>query len=126
MKLIKKLGRFLKGRPRLVSKFKWQVMPEFLTTFTDSDWEGCLQTVRSTSGGIVCSGEHTIKTYCKQQKVAALSSAEDELYAMVAASAGAMAVQAYTSDLGMCLASELYADGLAALARAKRAGIGKV
>ena len=35
MKLIKKLGRYLKGRPRLVSKFRWQEMPEMLTTFTD-------------------------------------------------------------------------------------------
>ena len=126
MKLIKKLGRYLKGRPRLVSKFKWQTMPEFLTTFTDSDWAGCLKTARSTSGGIVCLGDHTIKTYCKQQKVVALSSAEAELYAMVAASAEAMAVQAYASDLGMSLSSELYADSSAALGIAKRAGIGKV
>ena len=126
MKLVKKLGKYLKGRPRMVSKFKWQEMPEFLTTFTDSDWAGCLKSARSTSGGIVCLGDHTIKTYCKQQKVVALSSAEAELYAMVAASAESMAVQAYASDLGLKLKSELYADSSAALGIAKRAGIGKV
>ena len=74
----------------------------------------------------MCLGEHTIKTYCKQQKVVALSSAEAELYAMVAASAEAMAVQAYASDLGMSFSSELYADSSAALGIAKRAGIDKV
>ena len=66
MKMIKKVGRYFQRRPRLVIKFKWQVMPEFLTAFTDSDWAGCLKSARSTSGGIVCLGEHTIKTYCKQ------------------------------------------------------------
>ena len=75
IKMIKKLGRYLKGRPRLVSKFKWQVMPEFLATLTDSDWAGCLKSARPTSGGIVSLGEHTIKTYCEQQNVVTLSSA---------------------------------------------------
>jgi hypothetical protein len=37
-----------------------------------------------------------------------------------------MAVQAYASDLGIGLSSELYADSSAALGIAKRAGIGKV
>ena len=92
MKMIKKLGKYLKGKPRLVSKFEWQDMPEVLTTFTDSHWAGCLKSAISTSGGIVCLGKHTIKTYCKQQKVVALSSAEAELYAMVAGSAESMAV----------------------------------
>ena len=56
----------------------------------------------------------------------ALSSAEAELYAMVAASAESLAVQAYARDLGMELTSELYSDSSAALGIAKRAGIGKV
>ena len=97
-----------------------------MTSFTDSDWAGCKKIARSTSVGIVCLGEHTIKTYCKQQKVVALSSAEAELYAMAAASAESMAVQAYAADLGMNLKSELYTDSSAVLGVAKRAGIGKV
>ena len=67
-----------------------------------------------------------MKTYCKQQKIVAMSSAEAKLYAMVPASAEAMAVQAYASDPSMSLASELFADSSAALGIAKRAGIGKV
>ena len=74
----------------------------------------------------MCLGDHAIKTYSKQQKVVALSSAEAELYAMVLASAETMAVQAYAQDLGLTLASELYTDSSAALGIAKRAGIGKV
>ena len=123
---IKKLGKYLKGRPRLVSLFKWQALPKLVTTFTDSDWAGCLKSAKSTSGGIVCLGEHAIKTYSKQQKVVALSSAEAELYAMVLASAETIAVQAYAADLGIQLGGELYTDSSAALGIAKRAGIGKV
>ena len=126
MARIKKLGRYLKGRPRLICKFGWQETPEYLTTYTDSDWAGCKETAKSTSGGIVCLGEHMIKAYCRQQKVVALSSAEAELYGMVAASAETMAIQAYAQDLGLSLKSELYTDSSAALGIAKRAGIGKV
>ena len=124
--LLKKISKYLKGAPRLVSHFRWQATQGTVTAFTDSDWAGCIRTARSTSGGVVTIGEHTIKTYCRQQKVVALSSAEAELYAMVAASAEALAVQAYARDLGMEVNVELYADSSAALGIAKRAGIGKV
>ena len=55
-----------------------------------------------------------------------LSSAEAELYGLVAASAETMAIQAYAKDLELSLKSELYTDSSAALGIAKRAGIGKV
>ena len=57
-----KIGKYLLGRPRLVSHFKWQAMPTTLTTYTDSDWAGCPKTARSTSGGIICWGSHVIKS----------------------------------------------------------------
>ena len=123
---LKKIGKYLIGKPRLVSYFQWQDMPTRVTTFTDSDWAGCNRTAKSTSGGAVCLGEHVLKTYCKQQKVVALSSAEAELYAMVAASAETLAIAAYAGDLGLKLDCELYCDSSAALGIAQRAGIGKV
>ena len=74
----------------------------------------------------MCIGEHVIKSYCRQQKVVALSSAEAELYATVAASAEAIALTAYCRDLGMEMTAELFCDSSAALGIAHRAGIGKV
>ena len=56
----------------------------------------------------------------------ALSSAEAELYAMVAASAESLAVIAYARDLGVDLGGEVYTDSAAALGITHRAGIGKV
>jgi hypothetical protein len=126
LRRLRKIGKYLLGQPRLVSEFKYQSMPSTITTFTDSDWAGCNRSAKSTSGGAVCLGEHVIKTYCKQQKVIALSSAEAELYAMVAATAETLALQAYAKDLGLDLDCELYCDSAAALGIAQRAGIGKV
>ena len=126
LRKLRRLGKYLIGRPRLVMKFRWQDMPSTITTFTDSDWAGCLETAKSTSGGALCLGEHVIKTYSKQQKVVALSSAEAELYAMVAASTETLGLQAYARDLGLDMKCELYCDSAAALGIAQRAGIGKV
>ena len=67
-----------------------------------------------------------IKSYSRQQKAVALSSAEAELYAMVAASAETLAIIAYSRDLGMEIAGEVLTDSNAALGISQRAGIGKV
>ena len=121
-----KIGRYLAGKPRLVMTFPWQSPVTLVTTYTDSDWAGCPVTARSTSGGIVSIGSHVIKSYSRQQRVVALSSAEAELYAMVAASAESLAIIAYARDLGVSLGGEVYSDSAAALGITNRAGIGKV
>ena len=110
LKRLRKIGKYLIGKPRLVSLFPWQSMPDRVTGFTDSDWAGCSKTAKSTSGGAICIGEHVVKTYCRQQRVVALSSAEAELYAMVAASAETLAIAAYAKDLGLDLKCEMYCD----------------
>ena len=126
LRRLRNIRKYLIGKPRLVSLFPWQSMPDRVTGFTDSDWAGCSKTAKSTSGGAICLGEHVVKTYCRQQKVVALSSAEAELYAMVAASAETLAIAAYAKDLGLELQCELYCDSAAALGITQRAGIGKV
>ena len=110
----------------MVIDFPWQHPVDMVTVYTDSDWAGCPKTARSTSGGIVMLGNHVIKTYSKQQRTVALSSAEAELYAMVAASAEGLALIAYGNDLGIKLEGEVYTDSSAALGISQRAGIGKV
>ena len=120
LRRLRKIGHYLLGHPRHMSLFKCQDQPTRVTTFTDSDWPGCTRTAKSTSGGAVCIGGHVVKTYCKQQKAAALSSAEAELYAMVAASAETLAVAEYATDLGEDLECELYCDSAAALGMLQR------
>ena len=60
---LKRIGRYLIGRPRLISHFAWQPMCSTVTAYTDSDWAGCTATGRSTSGGIVAMGSHISKNY---------------------------------------------------------------
>ena len=124
--MVSRIGKYLLGRPRLVMSFPWQRGSTSVTAYTDSDWAGCIRTARSTSGGIVSIGGRIIKTHSRQQKTVALSSAEAELYAMVAASAETLAIVAYARDLGLDLGGEVYTDSSAALGISQRAGIGKV
>ena len=80
---LKRLGRYLKGRPRLVIKYNWQDPTLKLTANSDSDWAGDKVKRKSTSGGIIRIGGHYIKSWSKNQSVVALSSAEAELYAII-------------------------------------------
>ena len=91
----KTIGRYLLGTPRLVMRFDWCDQIDTLSVYSDSDWAGCRNTRKSTSGGVLMFGGHLIKTYSRQQRTIALSSAEAELYALVAASAEALGMAAY-------------------------------
>ena len=121
-----RIVKYLKGRPRLIMKLDWLNPEGMVTTYTDSDWAGCMKTAKRTSGGIVMVGGHMIKSYSKQQKTIALSSAEAELHAMVAASAEALGVVGLFRDLGIKAEGEVYADASAALGITQRSGKGKV
>jgi hypothetical protein len=123
---LKRIGRYLIARPRLVSNFKWQTGNEMVTVYSDSDWAGDKVSCKSTSGGIAVRGSHVLKAYSKQQRTVALSSAEAELHAMVAASAEALGLIALMADMGISASGEVYGDSTAALGIAQRSGIGKL
>ena len=72
----KRIARYLRGRPRLVINFDWCEPCSELTGYSDSDWAGCAASRKSTSGGVLMIGGHLIKTYSRQQRTIALSSAE--------------------------------------------------
>jgi hypothetical protein len=55
-KKLKRLVRYLVGRPRIVSKFNWQAEEGEVAGYTDSDWAGCKETAKSTSGGAMMRG----------------------------------------------------------------------
>ena len=81
---MRRLGRYLKERPRLLQEFRWQHNEDReLRTCTDRVWAGDKVTRKSTSGGIAFSGSHCIKSWSSNQTIIALSSAELELYALL-------------------------------------------
>ena len=123
---LKRIGRYLLGRPRLISKYAWQRDCGTVTAYTDSDWAGCAAACKSTSGGIVMYGSHVLKSYSKQQRTVALSSAEAELHALVAASAETLGMIGLMTDMGCKIGGEVYCDSSAALGIAQRQGMGKL
>ena len=58
---LKRLGRFLVGRPRLVFQFKYQEAGR-LEAYSDTDWAGCAKTRKSTPGSCLMIGSHLIKS----------------------------------------------------------------
>ena len=122
----KRIARYLLGRPRAALTFLWQEEVSEIAIYSDSDWAGCVKTRKSTSGGVLMWGAHTLKTYSRQQRTIALSSAEAELYALVSASAEGLGMQAYAKDLGIYLKPSVFTDASAALGIAQRRGIGKL
>ena len=63
---LKRLCRYLGGKPRLVFKYPLQVA-DGIECYSDTDWSGCLRTRKSTSGGCLMVGNHIIKTWSSTQ-----------------------------------------------------------
>ena len=49
---LKRLGRYLKGKPRIQQVYRWQPSPTVLRVYSDADWAGCKETRKSTTGGV--------------------------------------------------------------------------
>lgn len=75
---LKRMVRFLLGKPRLVWHYRDQPEQTHLRIFTDSDDAGCTASRKSTSCGALFHGSHLLKFYSSTQHVIALSSGESE------------------------------------------------
>ena len=80
---LKRVGRYLKGRPLYCQLYRWQSETTQITLQTDSDWVTCQNTRRSKSGGVIFVGVHPVSHWCRLQTQVALSSGEAELYSSV-------------------------------------------
>ena len=80
---VRRLVRYLRGKPKGETLFRWQGDTPDITVYTDSDWANDARTRRSHSGGVILRGAHLLGHWCRIQSVVALSSAEAELYASV-------------------------------------------
>ena len=125
-KKLKRIGRYLVGKPRTVLRYDWQGREDEMDGFTDSDWAGCRRTGKSTSGGAIMIGGHFIKGWSRTQNHVTMSSAEAERIALVKCTSECMGIQSMFRDWGCNMKCNLYADSSAALAIAKRKGAGKL
>ena len=123
---LKRLVRYLVGLPRLVYKFDYQELEETADVYTDTDFAGCKETRRSTSGGVIMIGGHTIRHWSRTQSTIALSSGEAELSGIGSGIAEALGFQSLAKDLGWHYRIVVHSDATAAIGIARRRGLGKV
>ena len=121
---LKRIGRYLKGVPRLVQHFKWAEHDVSIEGFADSDWAGDKATMKSTSGGVVMWGPHCIKAWSTSQSTLALSSGEAELYAMTKMAVQMSGMISLASDFNITLHGIIKSDSNAAIGIAHRDGLG--
>ena len=124
---LKRLCRYLKGRPRMLLRYRRQARRNAgIRVYTDSDWAGDLRTRRSTSGLVVLRGSHSLRHSSTLQSVLALSSAEAEFYALTKGAAYALGIQSYFRDWGVELPITCYTDASSGLSFATRRGLGRI
>ena len=61
--MLKRIGRYLKGKPRLIWRYAWQAETCIFDITSDANWAGCRRVRKSTSGGTIMLGSHLIRTY---------------------------------------------------------------
>ena len=91
----------------------------------DTDHAGCLKTRRSTNGGALMHGKHTIKSWASTQSVIALSSGEAEYYGVVKGASVLLGALSLCKDLGVEMKGRVHTDSSAAKGMANRRGLGK-
>ena len=119
---IKRVGRYLRGRPRCVQIFRWENASSKLEGYADSDWAGDKKTRKSTSGGAVFLGKAMVKSWCSSQNVIALSSGEAELYALTKCACQVTGLQSMAMDFGLHPQGRVYTDSSAAMVLQAEAG----
>ncbi len=122
---LKRVCRFLEGAPRLVYAYPQQSV-ECIDTYTDTDWAGCPRTRKSTSGGSVMLGCHTIKHWSSTQTSVSLSSGEAEFAGVIRGAGQGLGYQALLRDLGVEAQLRLWTDSSAAIGICSRQGLGKL
>ena len=96
---LKRLDRYIKGRPRLQQVYHRQPAQSSVTIYSDADWAGCKQTRKSTTGGCIMIGGHATKGWSKTQALVALSSGESELHAALKSAAETLGFMCTLKDL---------------------------
>ena len=100
--------------------------PQAIDISVDTDFAGCKDTRRSTSGGVVLISNHCVRYWAKTQSTISLSSGEAELHGIAQGCAQALGVQSLCRDMGWQLPIRVWSDAMAAIGIARRKGLGKI
>ena len=124
---LKRMCRYLKGRPRLIQdRMRQDPQPGVIEVLVDADWAGCPKTRRSTSGGAMIAHGMCLRTWSTTQRVVARSSGEAELYAAVRGAAEGLGLKSMARDLGWNWSVRLWTDSSACKGTCNRSGLGRL
>ena len=124
---VKRVIRYLRGRPRCVLLILTDGELDKIEVMTDSDWAGDVTTRKSCSGGSLQLGGTTVLHWSKLQSNVALSSGEAELNASVKGVSEAIGLRELLQEiLGMKVGIRVSVDVSACRGMLLRQGSGKV
>ena len=126
---LKRLGRYLKKRPRLVQLFIEQTSTASvvrLDVYGDSDRARCLKTRKGTTGMVLMRDAHCLKVSSHTQSTISLSSDESEYYGIVKCAAIGLSARSMRADFGMCADVVVRTDSSSGLAVGSRRGLGRL
>ncbi|GJZ81301.1 hypothetical protein Tco_0646295 [Tanacetum coccineum] len=116
LKEVKRIFRYLRGTIHMGLWYPKGSGFE-LTAFSDADHAGCIDTRKSTSGGIQFLGDKLVSWMSKKQNCTAMSSAEAEYVALSASCAQVMWMRTQLQDYGFNYNKiPLYCDSQSAIA----------
>ena len=126
---LKRLGRHLKKRPRLVQLFVEQTTTADvvrLDVCSDSDHAGCLKTRKSTTGMVLMRDAHCLKVSSHTQSTISLISGESEYHGIVRCAAIGLGARSMLADFGMCADVVVRTDLSSGLTVGSRRGLGRL
>ena len=126
VRALKRLVKYLVGKPRVVWKFSLQKPEDIITFYVDTDFAGYYETRRSTNGGAAMRGTHLLKHYSNTQSTVALSSGEAELSGICRGASQGLGLLSVARDLGLHWKLDIQTDATAAIGICKRKGLGKI
>ena len=106
------------GKPRLVHQYNWGRGvdgDQTLEVFVDTDFAGCKETRRSTSGGDCLLNGSNIRQWSKTQTTIALSYGEAELHGINSGITQGLRLQSIARDLRIEYKVRVNSDATAAL-----------
>jgi len=121
-----RLAKYLSCYPRVIHHFPYQRNFKIIDIWSDSDHAGCLETRKSTSGGIVMFGSHCIKHWSTTQSVISISSGEAEYYACVKAGSTGLGIVHLIGDFDVKKRLRIKTDASVAKSLASRRGVGGI
>ena len=127
MEMMKRIGRYLRGTPRVVRRFYQQQWCGKLLTQVDADHAGCVMTRKSTTCTVMMHGGHNLSLTSNIQSVQATSSGESEFYAITKGLSNSLGMRSLTLDFGLLVFKiVIETDSSAGKGIALRLGAGKL